>query len=780
VELAPTARVTGNLPAELTGFVGRRDELAEVKRLLAGSRLLTLTGVGGVGKTRLALRAADGLRRAFRDGVWVVQLDQLRDPALVAQAVAEALGLQDRAGYAPAAALAEFLAGRQLLLVLDNCEHLVDAIAKLADQLLRAAAELSVLATSREALTIDGETVMAVPPLPVPQADQPLTPAQLALVPAVRLFAERAAQVMPGFAVTEANMAAVAGICRQLEGLPLAIELAAARLRVLSPEQIDARLSVRLGLLTQGGRTRPERQQTLRASIDWSYELCSQAERRLWARLSVFAGGFELDAAEGICTDHRLAASRVLDLLAALNDKSILTAAHSEGVSRYRLPETLREFGQERLQESGEYTALRRRHRDWHEQLARQVDTDWLSPQMADLTARLFREHANVQAAQDFCQTEPGEAEAGLRIALHVWFFHCWIEGHVSEGRYRLGQLLPPTGEPTVWRALGLLLASFLAAVGGDRGAVQPLLEQGTSLAGQLNDPATQAFADWVAGHLCLFAGDLPQAIAHTEDGLAVLPAADRGRQRAHLLICLANAAGLAGDEERVVACHREIATLTESGSEYIRHAYSAYSLWALGAAAWRRGDLDRAIGLQQQSLRLRSEDLMGSAYCVEALAWIAASGRQYERAAFLLGAATGLLRSMGTTLDGNELVAGYHRSSEAQARRVMGEAAFQDAYHRGLELPAEDVFAYALEQPLEKPPKKPPAPAVSDAAPLTPRQLQVARLIAAGRSNKEIAAELVISLRTAENHVEHILTKLGFTSRAQIATWVAASPTRR
>ena len=220
--------------------------------------------------------------------------------------------------------------------------------------------------------------------------------------------------------LTEANQAAVAGICRQLEGLPLAIELAAAQTQVLSAEQIDARLGDRLGLLTRGGRARPARQQTLRASIEWSYELCTGAERLVWARLSVFAGGFELDAAEGICADHRLAAGRVLDLVTDLADKSILIAEHREGVARYRLPEPLREFGQGRLQESGEDTALRRRHRDWHEQLARRADTDWLSPQMTDWVARLFREHANVSAAQDFCQAEPGEAEAGLRIAVHV------------------------------------------------------------------------------------------------------------------------------------------------------------------------------------------------------------------------------------------------------------------------------------------------------------------------------------------------------------------------
>jgi DNA-binding CsgD family transcriptional regulator/tetratricopeptide (TPR) repeat protein len=572
-------------------------------------------------------------------------------------------------------------------------------------------------------------------------------------------------------------MTAVVGICHQLEGLPLAIELAAARLPVLSPEQIDARLGDRLGLLTRGGRTRPARQQTLRASVEWSYELCSQAERLLWARLSVFVGGFELDAVEGICADHRLAAEEVLELLASLVGKSVLIAAYGKGVARYRMSEPLREFGQERLQSSGEYTALRRRHRDWHEQLARRADTGWLSPQIVDWTARLFREHANVQAAQDFCQIEPGEAEAGLRIALHVWLFYYWNAGYVSEGRYRLSQVLARTREPTMWRAQGLLLASFLAAVNGDRGAVQPLLEQGTSLAGQLDDPATRAFASWVAGHICLFAGDLPHAITHCEDGLAVLPAAAvRGRQRANLLICLANAAGLAGDEERAVACHRQLAALTEAGSDDIRSAYCAYSLWALGAAAWRRGDLDRATGLQQQSLRLHRHDRMGSAFCMEALAWIAAARHQGERAAVLLGAAAGLWRLMGTTLDGNQHVAGYHRDCERQTRQTLGEAAFQAAHRRGLDLPSEDALAYALQQPAEKPPKKPSVTVISDEVPLTARERQVARLIAAGRSNKEIAADLVISQRTAEGHVEHILTKLGFTSRAQVAAWVAVS----
>ena len=781
--MAPGARVTGNLPAELTSFVGRRDELAEVRRLLAGSRLVTLTGVGGVGKTRLALRAAAELRGSFPGGVWLVRLDQLREEALVAHAVASTLGLQDRAGFSSAASLAEYLAGRQLLLVLDNCEHLVDAAAKLADLLLQAAAGLRVLATSREALIIDGEMVLPVPPLPVPEAGQPLTAAGLGVFPAVRLFAERAAQVVPGFTVTEANSAAVAGICRRLEGLPLAIELAAAQTRVLSAEQIDERLGDRLGLLTRCSRARPARQQTLRASIGWSYELCSEPERLLWARLSVFAGGFELDAAEGICADDRLAAGQVLDLLAALAGKSVLTAEHRAGVARYRLPETLREFGQERLHASGQDTALRRRHRDWHEQLARRADTGWLSPQIAEWTARLFREHANVNAAQDFCQAEPGEAEAGLRIALHVWHLYYWDPGHVSEGRYRLGQALARAGEPTVWRARGLLVASFLAGVSGDRGAALPLLEQGTSLARQLDDPATSAFAAWAPAVGCHMAGDLHHAIAQYEVGLAVLPAAVGGRVRSLLLIGLASAAGLVGDEERAVACHRELAALTEASGEYIRRGNSAWSLYTLGVAVWRRGDLDRATGLQQQSLRLWEglNRQMGEAYCLEALAWIAASQRQHERAAVLLGAAAALWQSMGTTLDGNQPLVGCQRDCECQARQALGEAAFQAAYHRGLDLPAEDAVAYALQQPPEKPsapaaPGTPARAASGPAAPLTPRELQVARLVAGGRSNKEVAAQLVISQRTAEGHVERILTKLGFTSRAQVAAWVAAS----
>ena len=404
----------------------------------------------------------------------------------------------------------------------------------------------------------------------------------------------------------------------------------------------------------------------------------------------------------------------MLELLAALADKSILIAEHGEqGVARYRLPETLREFGQERLQQSGEYTALRRRHRDWHEQLARRADTGWLSPQIADLDGPAVpgaRQRAGGPGLL------PGRAGRGRGRAAHRAARLALLllgRGSFSEGRYRLGQALARAGEPTVWRAQGLLLAGFLAAISGDRGAAQALLAQGTGLARQLNDPATLAFASYCAGMARLFAGDLPQAISHYEDGLAALPAAAvQDRQRALLLVCLASAAGLAGDEERVVACDRELAALTEAGGEFIRHWYSACSQWALGLVAWHRGDLDRATDLQQQSLRLREglNDRLGATYCLETLAWIAASGRQYERAAVLLGAATGLRRSMGTD-PGRPPAPGGPPRGTARARpgRPWARRRSRPPATAACSCPPPTPSAYALQQS--------PSPAAGEAA---------------------------------------------------------------
>ena len=496
--MAPGGRGTGNLPAELTSFVGRRGELAEVRRLLAGSRLVTLTGIGGVGKTRLALRAAAELRRAFRDGVWLVRLDQLRVTRRWWPRRWRGRWACRTGPGCPRRVLADYLAGRQLLLVLDNCEHLVDAAPSWSTCCCgrRRAAGAGHQPGITEHRRGDGAGGAAAAR---PGRGTPLTVAELARFPAVAVRRAGRRRRWRGFG----HRGEHGGGGRDLPsaGGPAAGHRAG---RGVDPGAVPPAdrhpAGHRLGLLTRGSRTQPARQQTLRASIEWSYELCSEAERLLWARLSVFAGGFELDAVEGICADHRLAAGDVLELLAALADKSVLIADHGEGGARYRLPETLREYGQERLQESGEYTALRRRHRDWHEQLARQADTGWLSPQIADLDGPAVpgaRQRAGGPGLL------PGRARRGRGRAAHRaarMALLLRIAGYVSEGRYRLGQALARARAPTVWRAQGLLLASLLAAVSGDRDAAQPLLAQGTSLAGQLNDPATRAFAAYCAG----------------------------------------------------------------------------------------------------------------------------------------------------------------------------------------------------------------------------------------------------------------------------------------
>src|SRR5215469_612357 len=343
-----------NLPIEITSFVGRRRELSVARRLLGDARLLTLAGAGGVGKTRLALRLAAEVRRTFAEGVWLADLAPLQDGELVPQTVVAALGLPDHSTRLPVETLLEHLVDKRLLLVLDNCEHVLGACAVLATKLLSEAEGLRILATSRQLLNIEGEQVLEVPPLSVPEPDQLSAAGSLIEYEAVRLFAERAAAVVPGFAVTAGNSAVVARLCQGLDGIPLAIELAAVRLRVLSVEQILERLDDRYRLLTRGSRTALERHQTLRAAIEWSYDLCSPQEQTLWKRLSVFSGGFDLEAVEQTCADEDIAQEDIFELVTGLIDKSILARQQHGPRVRYRLLETIRQYGQGRLTESGQ------------------------------------------------------------------------------------------------------------------------------------------------------------------------------------------------------------------------------------------------------------------------------------------------------------------------------------------------------------------------------------------------------------------------------------------
>jgi len=354
-----------NVPAELTSFVGRRRELAEIKRLLATTRLLTLTGAGGVGKTRLALRTAADVERAFPDGVWLVELAPLQDPALVAQAVFNALEFRDQSARWLMATIADYLADKNLLLVMDNCEHLLSACAVLVDNLLRACPNVHVLATSRQPLGMSGEVTLTVPSLSMPDHGSVAAEDRLTDYEAIALFADRAVAALPGFQVVAANRDAVIQLCRRLDGIPLAIELAAVRLKALSVDQIVERLDDRFRLLTAGNRTAMPRHQTLQATIEWSYGLLSEPEQKLWTRLSIFAGGFDIAAAEQVCVGEGIADIEVFDLIAGLLDKSILAREEIGGKVRYRLLETLREFGLAKLRGYGQEAAFRHRHRAW-------------------------------------------------------------------------------------------------------------------------------------------------------------------------------------------------------------------------------------------------------------------------------------------------------------------------------------------------------------------------------------------------------------------------------
>ena len=515
----------GTLPVELTSFVGRRREVGEVKRLLVDARLVTLTGIGGTGKTRLALRVGGDVRRAFPDGVWFVDLTELRisgllggevgDPQVLAHLVAAVLGLHDRPGVRPLRRLADHLADGQAMLVLDNCEHLLTACAILVDRLLRDCPRLRILTTSREPLGLTAEMIFSVPPLPTPRPGDRQSLAAMDSYESVTLFVTRAQAATPAFGITADNRAAVAEICHRLDGLPLAIELAAARTRVLTPRQIVDRLANRFTVLGRGSRTAPGRQQTLRACVDWSFDLCSKPERMLWARSAVFVGGFELDAVEGICADGDLPAADLLDLLAGLLDKSILVRDDFGGqgeVARYRMLETLRDYGHEQLREAGEYDLLRHRHADWYQGLAARAATEWISHREVYWHARLSREHPNLRAAIEYCLDEPDLADTALHLAMTVPLAYWSRRGLFSEVRRWLDRALAQTATASTIRARALLLDSHYAIIQGDSEVGMRLLDRGEDLARQLGSIVETAYAAYVRGVVLVYRGDLPAA----------------------------------------------------------------------------------------------------------------------------------------------------------------------------------------------------------------------------------------------------------------------------
>ncbi|MCL7426859.1 LuxR C-terminal-related transcriptional regulator [Streptomyces sp. YS415] len=745
------SRRTSGFPAELTSFVGRRDESADVRRLLAEARLVTLTGPGGVGKTRLASHVAQQTARTFPDGVWLVPLAALADEAFVPHAVADALGVRNETGRPPLDVLVDHLRGRTLLLVLDNCEHLPGSCARVARTLLAAGDGVRILATSRHRLGLAGERLYEVPPLPTPE------PAELGAsaaehFPALRLFADRAAAVLPGFTVDEGNQHAVARLCRRLDGLPLAIELAAVRVRALGVDRLVERLDDRYQLLTGGDPASAPRHRTLRAAVDWSHDLCTPQEQVVWARLSVFVGGFDLAAAEAVCAGEGLDATAVRDAVDGLVDKSVLTREERGGLARYRLLVSLRHYGLEKLADIGEAAVARRRHRDHFAGLAAACEEAWFGPDQAAVTDRLRLDRDDFRAALDFCVTTPGEAQQGLRTAATLWFH--WVAGGAwGEGRHWLDRALRAGARPeaaltrAMWAgALMSLVHTRSAAVlaGADPPHGVPPADA------ELPVPAPPPMPPDVYGT------DRP---ATTTVGFAVLTRVE--------LACTLVSRGRA--REATALCTEAAAVCEAHGEQWAR----AWALRTLGLAHWSLGEYDRAAEHARACLRLpytghrrqslaRTLDLLSAA---EALAGHA------ERAAVLRGAVDRIWHDIGGDPARPQ---GAARScpAERHARRALGDQGYERAHRRGGALSRDDVIAYALGTLRRRAAGPAGAP---DTRPLTRREAEVAALVAQGLTNRRIAETLVISQRTAEGHVERILVKLGFSRRSQLAAWFTA-----
>ncbi|MEU0885699.1 LuxR C-terminal-related transcriptional regulator [Lentzea sp. NPDC005914] len=767
----------GKLPAELTSFVGRRREVGDVKRLLTQGRLVTLTGVGGTGKTRLAQRVATELRRAFPHGVWFVDLPhrngtdqpatEAHDPDVLACLVGAALGLPMQSALPPLRLLADQLAARHMLLVLDNCEQLIPACATLVDTLLRTCPEQRILATSRELLGIAGELTYAVPPLPTPESQTSPDLKELSRNESVALFVTRAEVAETGFQLTEQNRAAVADICRQLDGLPLAIELAAARIRVLTPLQIVDRLGDRFALLSSSERAAPHRQQTLRACVGWSFDLCSPSERSLWARLSVFDGGFQLAAVEGICADDTLPEAGILDLVTGLVHKSILTFDNRGAFARYRMLETIRQYGQEELGRRGEAASLRRRHADWYTSRADEAERDWFGPDQDRWCQWLWAEHGNLRVAFDFCLSVPDGRERALHLAGTLWFY--WLVfGLVSEGRTWLRRALEANAERTRDRAVAQWIDGHLAFVQGDLDTADAQLEAARDLARELGDELTQARAVKRLGAVAMFRGDHELANALLTDALARFEAlGEQGASVAHARIGLAMNSYLQGDFAAAVQQDQQVLAICRPrGDRYLL----AHGLNNLARVEFALGKLESASAHAHEALKLGRSlpDAMTLMFSLDLLTEITAAAGDYERAATLIGAARNRWQVLSSVRHWTVL-AEPHREWVDRTRQALGDAAFAAAVRRGSDFAIDDVISYALGEYVEP---SPDPDTITPDVRLTRRESQIAELVAQGMSNRQIAAQLVISQRTAEGHIERIMQKLGCNSRTQIVRW--------
>ncbi|MEU2002581.1 ATP-binding protein [Rhodococcus sp. NPDC019627] len=730
---------------------------------------MTLTGPGGVGKTALSAALSATLDRAFQDGVWLVELAAQRSSDTVAEAVVTQIGLSALANVDAEEQLGRHVADRSMLLILDNCEHVLPGCRRLVSALLAASSELRVLATSREALGIRGERVVVVRPLEIPPIHRGLTADELSEYPAAAMLEARARAVNDQFEITEGTAAAIAKLCTYLDGMPLAIELAAVRLRSLSVHELLGHIDDRFALLTSGDPTAVPHHRSLDALVRWSYDLCSPTERLLWERMAVFSGSSDLPAIRAVCGLSPLQGTILLDALDGLVSKSIVLTETVQGDMRYRFLETLREFARGQAGTSEDFGRARRAHTEYYQRWAAQAAENFFGPRQPDIVRQWESDFTNLELAFDNLLQAVPDSHGALALAADLRIF--WMSGHLREGRRWLERALASDTGAGTERGNALWAAGWIEALHGETRIAREFLDEADTIAGKIGDPRIRARAATWKGLTAMVAGDL--AVCRTSLEVAY------SRHREHsdaegllmTLFLLGFVRSLSGDHEGATDAGREAVERSEAlGETWGR----SYSLWMMGFDAWMRQDLEGAEEYAKQSLTLRWDyhDDFGGAVVLYLMAGIALDEGDPKKAAKLLGVVGELLAIVDTEVPG--MLGARYQVIRSAVENRLGEELFARHYDAGRRLNRGQRMRLALggaaAVPLDQ------TDTVASVDLLTPREKEVAALLAKGLSNRAIAGKLVLSPRTVEAHVEHILAKLSVNSRTEAGLWAAAA----